>query len=89
MIVSVRSSVRPAEIMVAICLLMTARSLSPTPFRRKERSISRFSPVPAWASVTEMGETPMVRSRELTADSVAASTVPLTSLPVASRPRYA
>ena len=47
---------------------------------------SRLSPVPPVASATEIGAMPIERSRPATAPSLGASMVPLTTLPVPSRP---
>jgi hypothetical protein len=86
-IVRVRSSDRPEPIMVAIWRDMTAMSFILT--ARSPRpgiDTSRCRPVPAPASLIEIGCTPIVRRRVMTAPSLEASTLPLTTLPAPSRP---
>ena len=78
---------RPDAIIVAICRLMTARSLSPTPFSNPGIRISIWRPVPPPDSVIVVGWTFMLRSRVTTALSLGASMRPFTSLPATSRPR--
>jgi hypothetical protein len=82
----VRSNDKPAEVIVAICRLMIARSLSPMPLLRPGILISMLSPVPTATSVTEIGDSPMVRTRVVATLSDGASTRPLTTLPAALRP---
>ncbi len=58
-IVSVRMSDRPDEIMVAIWRLMTARSLSFTPFWNRSGPISICKPVLGPAGATSTGDSPI------------------------------
>ncbi len=84
---SVRSSERPAEIIVAICRAITARSLSPTFSPMPGIVMSRWRPVFV-TSVMDVGASPMVRRRLTTAPSLGASMRPFTVLPLRSRTAY-
>ena len=78
---------RPAEIIVAICRDMIARSLSATRSEKPGIEISRCSP-PVLTSLIEIAAMPMVRRRLATAAWLLASIRPLTTLPVLSRTAY-
>ncbi len=75
------SSGRPALIIVASWRLEIASDLRSTPFSKPDRLISMLRPLPTLPSSTESGDRPMLCSLPSTADSLGASSLPLTTLP--------